>query len=465
MRRLVDDLGPWTDGSGPLLRRLARAVTTAIDRGRLRAGDRLPSERALAAALWTSRGTVVAAYDLLEADGLIERRTGSGTFVTASDAVSLPPDREGSALLARLVGDAQPGAEPIDLSLAVLHEAPDLPDLRLRVRDLTAEVSPWGVPELRATIADRLTSEGLRSEPEQVVVTTGAHQALHVSVACWVRPGDRVVVEDPTYPGAIAVLRAAGADLVGVPTDSGGVSTSALATALEARPSLVYLQSAVHNPTGALLAPGRRTEIARLLGRHRVPLVEDLALSGLAWDPVPAPIASHLPADHPAAVIGSFSKLLWSGLRVGYVRAPEPLTSRLARIKGTQDLGSSVAGQVLAVRLLAHPATADALARRTAELQQRHRHLAEALASRLPSWRADPPAGGLGTWVRLPEPVARPLAQVALRAGVAVATADGLSPRPGSHPDRVRISFALPVDQLDEGVERLRWAWDQVRSS
>lgn len=455
-------LGDWSVGPGPLFRRLARAVERAIEGGGLGRGDRLASERALAAALGVSRGTAVAAYDLLLAAGLVERRRGSGTYVVGSAAAGLPAGREGSALVARLVDRSAGDDGLVDLSISVLHDATGLPDTGVRAADLRTVApdtgySPWGLAPLRARLADLVTAWGLPTAPAELVVTTGAQQAISLAAACWVRPGDVVVVEDPTYPGALAALAAAGAEVVGVPLDGGGVRVDALARALARHPALVYLQPTVHSPTGTLLAPGRRREVARLLGAARVPLVEDHALSGLAWVEAPPPIASFAGA-HPTAVVGSLSKLLWGGLRVGFVRAPEPVALRLARVKATHDLGSSVVSQLLAERLLAHPGLSGVLAARAAELRRRYDLLTGLLAAEGLPWTWDEPVGGLSVWVRLPDPVAEPLAQVALRHGVAVATAEALSPS-SAHADRIRLSFAGPEDDLREGVRRLATAW------
>jgi DNA-binding transcriptional MocR family regulator len=352
----------------------------------------------------------------------------------------------------------------IDLSIAVLHDPTGLPRTALTTADLVdpaAGDSPWGLLVLREAVAEQLTRDGLTTSAAEVVITTGAQQAISVAAACWVRPGDTVVVDDPTYPGALAAFRAAGAEVVGVPVDAHGVDVDALAEALTSRPALVYVQSAGHNPTGSILGEHRRQRVADLVTRTRVPLVEDLALAGLTCGPGrerPAPPIAARVGDHPTVVAGSLSKVFWSGLRVGFARAPAPVAARLARVKTTQDLGSSSVSQLLAARLLAHPDTPAFLADRDAGLDRRRRILTGLLRAHLPHWDWDEPAGGLSLWVRLPTPSAEHVAHLALRHGVAVATAEGLSPGDG-HPDRLRLSFAQPEELLTEGVVRLAAAW------
>ena len=467
LAELDDELG----ARGPRFRRLARAIAAAVERGVLPRGARLPAERRLAAALAVSRGTVVAAYDELVAEGVVERRRGSGTYVLGPDTLGLPPGREGSALVHRLVDRSRPAAASpavVDLSLSVLGDAEGLPEVALTTADLRATVpdtgyTPWGLPGLRAALARHVTGWGLPTGAEEVVVTSGAQQALSAAAACWVRPGDLVAVDDPTYPGAIATFTAAGARLVPMATDGGGVRPDEVARALARRPALVYLQSGPHSPTGAALAAGRRPAIADLVTAARVPLVEDAALADLAWHLGPGPGAVPPVAawcgDAAVALVGSLDKVLWGGLRVGFVRAPAPVALRFARVKATNDLGSSAVGQLLAERLLAAggPEFLDA---RRAELRARYEALAGALRRRLPAWTWDEPAGGLSTWVRLPGgAAATAVAQVALRHGVAVATQAALSCS-GAHPDRLRLSFSAGPADLVEGVARLASAWE-----
>jgi len=294
---------------------------------------------------------------------------------------------------------------------------------------------------------------------DQIVITTGAQQAISAAAACWVRPGDTVLLEDPTYPGAVSAFTAAGARLVGLPVDRHGVRVEALADALRVHPALVYLQPTLHSPTGTVLAENRRREIAALIANARVPLVEDHALAGLCWERAPAPIAAHA-TDRPVAVVGSLSKLFWGGLRIGFIRAPEPVALRFARVKATHDLGSSAIGQVLAERLLRSRQLGAFIEERNRELRNRYSTLAGALRRELPSWTWTEPVGGLSVWVRLPTGAAEPFANVALRSGVAVATAEALSPS-DAHPDRLRLSFSAPAPELIAGVDRLRGAWDR----
>jgi DNA-binding transcriptional MocR family regulator len=450
---VVEVLGDWLAGPGPVYRKLARALGLAIDRGALRSGWRLPAERELATALSVSRGTAVSAYDLLVADGHIERRRGSGTFV-AGVRDELPVGREGTALVHRLV-DAS-GMDPVpptlvDLSLSVLPDARALGELELRADDLRAldpptGYSPWGLNSLRSAIADHVTAWGLPTRPEEVVVTAGAQQAISVAASCWVRPGDVVVVDDPTYPGAIAAFQAAGARLVGVAVDRRGPDLEALEAALRARPALVYLQPAVHSPTGVSTSPARRRSLAAVLDAAAVPFVEDRALADLAWGAVEPPLAAAV-SGAPSIVVGSLGKRFWGGLRLGFVRAPAPLALRLARIKATQDLGTSAVSQVIAERLLRSATEAD---RRSlvGRLRSGYDALAAALHEVAPRWSWPEPTGGLSIWLDLGGPDGEVVAWAARARGLVVAAPGPLSPSRSTR-SNLRLSFAMAADPRD----------------
>jgi DNA-binding transcriptional MocR family regulator len=463
---VVEILGDWAVGRGPLFRQLSRGLGSGIERGALAAGARLPSERDLAAALHISRGTALRAYELLAAEGHLERTRGSGTFVPAAATLSLPVGREGSALVHRLVDRSDGDHKMIDLSISVLHDARGLPEITVSTSDLVGVrpdtgLSPWGLPALRRAIAGHLSSSGLVSHDRQIVVTTGAQQAISAAIACWVRPGDAVVVDDPTYPGVLSALMAAGARPIGLPVDADGIRPEDLREALRRRPTLIYLQSAAHSPTGSLLSASRRYGLAELIDESRVPVIEDMALAELTWQPCPPPLSSLCP-DASIVAIGSLDKLFWGGLRVGWARATEPVALRLARVKATHDLGSSVVSQLMAERLLTLLPETDFGPRRRAEMKARYHTLAGALRRELPEWSWSEPRGGLSIWARLPVHDAGTFAQVALRHGVAVASADALSVGTANR-QYLRLSFSGPPLELTTGVRRLAGAWRSWR--
>jgi DNA-binding transcriptional MocR family regulator len=463
--RLATLLGPWAAGPGPLYERLARAIGAAVDRGELPPGTMLPTERDLAARLAVSRTTVVSAYGALKGGGRLESRQGRGTWVPGPPAPRPAPERPFSAeLYAGLLGAQPPGVialtaacpPPTSLIAEVLSEMPGA-DL---ARDIGgAGYMPAGLPSLRERIAEQMSLEGLPTQPDEVLVTTGAHQAIGLAALMFGEPGQAMLVEEATFPGVLDVVRGLGMRPVGVPLDREGVVPEALEDLLErVRPTFVHLIPPHQNPTGSVLSAARSRRVAELSARYRVPIVEDLALKHLQMDrlPLPAPIAAHAP-DGASMTIGSLSKVLWGGLRVGWIRAARPVVERLMKLKMAADMGSPVVNQTLAAALL--PRFAEAIEERRGFLLEGHRALADALSEHLPDWTWDEPRGGCTLWVRMPGGDARALAQVGQRCGVNVVPGQVLSAE-GRHADHVRLPIVHEPAVISEAVRRLAVAWD-----
>jgi DNA-binding transcriptional MocR family regulator len=455
---------------GPLYRRLADALRDAIHRGDLPNGARLPPERTLAERLMLSRSTVVAAYELLTEEELVERRQGSGTRVRFNAGQTRIAPLSGgvtrtlgrNTLFRKLTDGAD---ETIDLVGAYLlseaglpHEATAGLDEEVRALSSTPGYAPLGYPPLRKAVAEYLSSRGVPSTPEQVLITSGAQQAIHLAAQLFVQAGDTVIVENPTYPGALDAMTTVGARLAWVRTGRHGADVDALVeTAGRLNPRLTYLIPTFHNPVGGVLPAHQRRRLARLAEDRELVLVDDqcLAALGLGSEDPPPPIASFAP-DAPILTVDSFSKLGWGGLRVGWIRAPEPIVARFGRLKAVADLGGSVPSQIIATRLLQH---VDALRReRRAVLAERFERVTSLLAELLPSWTWDPPLGGLVLWVRLPYGTAAEFAQVALRHGVSV-VAGPVASADGSYADYLRLPYGHLPAALDEGMRRLASAW------
>ncbi len=468
-RELVGVLGKWSDGEGPVYRRLARGLTAAMERGEIEAGARLPSERSLAAALALSRTTVVSAYEELRDRELVESRRGSGTrargAVSRGPGLRLREDPSGSFRRHPVYRSLVEGPGDTIEFLGAHLPAPDMLPRELSRLDEKAlrELArgpgymPMGLPALRAAIARHLTGWGVPTGEEQVLVTHGAQQAIGLAGALFLERGDAVVVEDPTYLGSIDIFTGLGARLLPVPVGADLAWVARLKDLVaRAAPRLVYLMPTFHNPTGAVMPEACRRALARLSREMRVPILEDNTLAdlSLAGRP-PAPIAAFDPAA-PVLTVGSLSKLFWGGLRIGWIRASEELVARITRLKIMADLGGSVVGQLGAVRLLAEAERVRQARRR--EMRERLDRLTKLLARHLPSWKWETPAGGLSLWVELPHGDAGAFAQVAMRHGVAVVPGSLASPT-GGCTDRLRIPFVLEGAPMKEGVERLARAW------
>ncbi|PZG08959.1 PLP-dependent aminotransferase family protein [Nonomuraea aridisoli] len=452
---LVDLLGRWASGRGPLYLLLAARLRALVDDGVLAPGTTLPPDRTLARRLAVGRGTVVAAYDLLRQEGRLVRRQGSGTRVAPLD---LPATRAADGVPAdpllqhlihppdgvRLLTCAAPPVPP-----AVLFEAYAEAGARLAgVRDLGYQ--PLGHPALRAALAAYYTGRGLPTAPEEIIVTTGAQQALTLLTGLLVAPGDTVLAEAPTYPGALEVFRHAAAV----------VKPATSIEDVRERPALAYFVPTARNPDGAVMDAPSRRRLATLAAAHDVPLVDDEVLAELCFSgETPPPVAAFGRGEQ-VITVGSLSKLVWGGLRVGWIRAAAPLVSRLARLRAVHDLGGEVFSQLAAVALLRRLDEVRAAQVRT--LRARHDHLCAELRARLPSWTFEPALGGQTLWVRIPHGDADSFAQVALRHGVAVPPGRSFDPA-GGHADRLRLHFLFPREELSRAVNNLAVAWRSYR--
>ncbi|MGV9680797.1 aminotransferase-like domain-containing protein [Nocardia sp. NPDC003482] len=446
---LADRLGRWSAGRGPLYLLLAGRMRALIEDGELAPDTPLPPDRALAAALAVGRGTVVAAYDLLSAEGRVVRRQGSGTRVAGSPVVARPATTRSPAFLHLLEPDADvialacaaPQAPPPEVADAYRAALPRLAEL-----DGDIGYHPSGIPLLRTAIAERYRARGVPTGPERILVTGGGQHALSLLARALLRPGDRVLVETPTYPGALEAFRDAAAIPVARPIGLGAISGAALA----------YVVATHHNPTGAVLPPLARRALVESAARAGVPLLDDEVLAELTFpgtDSPPAPLAAF---GDEVVSIGSLSKILWGGLRIGWIRAPAALIARLSRLRAVHDLGGNIPAQLAAAALL--PDLDRLRERITRDRKDSHDLLVTELAARLPEWDVPRVTGGQTLWIRLPHGDGTSFAQRALRHGVAILPGCGLDPS-GGHADHIRISFVAAPHTLREAARRLAEAW------
>jgi DNA-binding transcriptional MocR family regulator len=445
-------LGEWR-ASGPAYAALARALRLLVLDGRLPLRTRLPGERDLAEALGVSRTTATAAYAALREEGFLASRRGAGSWT------QLPAD-------AGVAPAPGPAEGLIDLTCAataapegVIHAALATATAELPRHLPGPGYDAAGLPVLRAAIAEHLTSRGAPTTPDQVLVTAGALHALTLILRVLSGPGDRVLVEHPSYPAALDAIRAIGARPVPVPMLPEGWDLEMLAASLrQAAPRLAYVIADNQNPTGFTMPAADREQLVSLARATRTPLVIDEAVAGLHLDGAdpPAPVAA-LDAD--VITIGSMSKTFWAGLRIGWVRASAALVQRLAAARAALDISSPVLEQLIAVELLA--GADSVLERQRAGARERRDTFAALLNAHLPAWRFRIPDGGLSLWVELDAPRSTALAAVADRHGVRLAA----GPRfgvDGAFERFTRLPYSLPAPVLEDAAERLAVAWRAV---
>ncbi|HYY12225.1 MAG TPA: PLP-dependent aminotransferase family protein [Kineosporiaceae bacterium] len=461
-------LGTWAADGDTLFVALADALVACVHRGDLVAGTRLPAERDLAAGLSVSRGTVTAAYDRVRSLGYAESRGGSGTRIRADVrrplATADAGRGEGSryrGLSARLL---QPAPDVVDLALALPRSAQDLPsdfyDVPGRLVAAAAGPSgmaPQGGLPLREAVADRYSAAGLPTGAEDVVVTGGGQQALDLCAALAIRPGDTVLVEEATYPGALAVFAAHGARIRTVPVQGSWGDAGGLAEAVATHhPRLLYLMPSMHNPTGRSAVDTWRRRLAAFVDAHELYLLEDDSVADLRFDGVRLPPVAAYSRSGRVLTVGSLSKSVWGGLRIGWIRSDPACTEQFAQLKAAKDLGLSAFGQAAALHVF--PRLHEVLAARTCTLARQAGVLLDLLAEHLPDWEVSAPDGGLVAWAKLPTATAEEFCQRAARFGVAVSA--GATYCVGAdRTDRIRLSFAEAPDVLAEGVRRLARAW------
>lgn len=448
-------IGPVTALPGPRYAGLARRVRELVLAGHLPAGTRLPAERDLALALSTSRVTVASAYRVLREDGWARTRQGSGTVVEVPGSAStsagwLPRDAPGLIDLAHAAPSAAPQLEP------AYQEAMR----RLPAYTAGHGYAPGGLPELRAAIADRFTARGLPTDPDQVVVTSGVGDASAVVAEALLEPGDRVLVEHPSYPGALRLVESVGARLVPVPVDERRPDDLVEAAHLAARqsgPRMAVLIPDFTNPTGARLSAAGRRRLAATLWQQGVLTLVDESCAELYLDegpdggPLP-PYAAGLP-DTATVTVGGLAKPVWGGLRIGWLRADAALAARLSAVLGRRQLSVGLLDQLAATTLVQD---LDAvLTWRRDQLRSQRDALLAALSTRLPQWRVHPPSGGLSLWCALP-PGLSSAALTARAATQGILLAEGRVFGTGhAFDDHLRLPFTRPADELRAAVDAL----------
>ncbi|MFP3914786.1 MAG: PLP-dependent aminotransferase family protein [Actinomycetota bacterium] len=471
--RLAEVLGDWSSGTGSLYAQLADGLREAINRGDLRPGTVLPAERGLARALAVSRTTVVAALDVLKRIGYLDSRSGSGTWVRRvrefelAGGVTAPAAGIGRNPLFRNLGSAD--SSMVDLTAAVPDPPPQVAEaLREASNRAAAHVHgpgyfPLGLPALRQAVAERFTQRGIPTVPEEVMITAGAQQAITILAAAYVQPGTPVLMENPSYPGAIESFRMLGASVRTVAVGSEGLLARDVIRAIEARPpEMIYLIPSFHNPTGTFINRAERARLRRYLAGRGIAVVEDESTVELALDgeEPPPPVGLEPGGEVSTLIVGSASKPFWGGIRIGWIRASSEVIELISRHKLVFDLATAIPSQVAAEILVRK--SPSILPERRSELAQRFQYLVSRLASELPEWSVTRPSGGVTAWVRLPDGNATQFSQVAIRHGVAVVAGPFFDAH-GNDDDHIRIPYLADTDTLDQGVKRLAEAWSAMR--
>ena len=477
------------DGDVSITQQLVDRISAAIEAGDLEPAAKLPPTRELATEAGVNHLTAARVYRKLAELGYVTAQVGRGTFVrTLAPAGSashgddwqvyaLPPDD--TSYSDQVLADTFSLANRDDvISLATGWPAPrnyptqELAAIAAEVFDevggeALSYLPAEGLFELREQLAERGRKYGWAEDADEIVVTSGAQQAIALTVRATLEPGDVAVVESPTFIGMMTAMRGTGARVIGVPVDENGLDVDALERLLARHEvKLVGLQSACQNPTGRSLSEERRARLAELAVERNFFVIEDRVYADMHFEgKLVRPVRELAPAH--VIYVNSLSKVVGGGLRLGWVAARGPVRERIAMLKMEADFHSPTLIQHMAARWLATQAYERHVAATIPFYRERRDALLAALERHLPGeYQADPPEGGHHVWVTLNRPLdERALYAEAGRGGVMFTPGGAVTAERRSQTS-FRLSFSLlDPDQLDEGVRRLARAIREVRRS
>ncbi|SDZ41429.1 GntR family transcriptional regulator, regulator for abcA and norABC [Evansella caseinilytica] len=473
---LFIDWKPNKQSPVPLHRQIADFMKEKIANGEWTVGFKLPPQRTLAKIFAVNRSTVVAAYDELTAEGLIEGKSGSGTTV-ANNTWSLLASASPLDWKAYVnSGTHHPNLPTIQeinqaeffpgiIRLGTGELAPELmanEAMQHVLRKLPSKVRTFGYEEpkglyaLRQGISAYLKTTGIHASPASVLIVSGALQALQLISIGLLHRGAAVLTEKPSYLQSLHVFQSAGIQLTGIPLDEEGMKVNLIPSYIKQhRPAFLYTIPSFHNPTGTLMTAKRRKQLLSICQKERLPIIEDDVYRELWFEKKPPePLKT---ADETGLVLylGSLSKTVSPGLRIGWLVGPEAVIDRLADIKMQTDYGSSTLSQWAAAEWLTGGLYEQHLNNVRMQLLHRRETALKALSSyfsNLATWKI--PRGGFYVWLQL-------LPGISIKKLFDTALADGILLNPGNvydqHADRylrISYSYASPSD-IEDGLRRL----------
>ncbi|HEY9761913.1 MAG TPA: PLP-dependent aminotransferase family protein [Trichocoleus sp.] len=462
----------------PVYLQLRNRIRQLIQLGGLQPGDRLPSIRQMAETVSVNKLTVVEAYSVLEADGLIQARPGAGYYITqpaqrspnrpctfAPDQQVIIPREENISFLETSQAILQAESQPDIIQFSSgFPQASGVEDLQRIARRAVKEVAerlfthnhPQGEPKLRSQITQLLIQLGLSLVPENLLITNGSMQALSLITQHLIQPGDWVVVESPTFHGYLSLLRQVGARIIAIPMTARGMNLDLLEQYLQShRPKLIYTISTQHNPTGITTDLSHRRQLLDLADQYDCLIVEDNAYEWLSFGPTPPPIKA-LDRHDRVLYLGTFSKTLMPALRVGYAVITGPLYQPLVERKLLHDFHVSVVSQAIVSEYLGSGHYRRRLNMLRAINLQNRDVMLKALEAHLPgtiSWTV--PQGGLFLWVQLPDSTdLKVVCYEAAKQKLLVGAGSAFFADQQGYP-ALRLSFAQPTEVIEQGIATL----------
>ncbi|PWW20449.1 GntR family transcriptional regulator of abcA and norABC [Cytobacillus oceanisediminis] len=464
---------PQKNSSVPLHLQISDFMKKKIMNGEWTIGTKIPPQRNLAKLFQVNRSTIVIALEELAADGLIESKVGSGTRVINNTwsllASTPPPDwisyvksgiHKPNITIIQEINKAE--ADPNMIRLGTGELSPDLlPNKKMgQILQIDNEQSlslgymePKGSLSLRKTVSAYLRTKGIKASPESILIVSGGLQALQLISIGLLNRGSTILHETPSYLNSVHVFQSAGMNLLGIPLDKEGIKCDSIGRMKrQHHAALLYTIPTFHNPTGTLMSERRRIEIIEVCQKASMPIIEDDVYGDLWFEnPPPKPLKANDTQGN-VLYIGSVSKTLSPGLRIGWLVGPEPVIERLADIKMQTDYGSSSLSQYAVDKWLCSGMYEDFLKETKEELRFRRDFTIQILKkyfSEIATWNT--PKGGFYIWLKLLTVVStRKLFDVALREGILL--------NPGSVYDNndyqhLRISYSYAsMEQLEKGL-------------
>lgn len=422
-QRIAVDWMPDKNSKEPVYQQIVNYISRKISCGDWTIGSKLPSQRVLAESFGVNRSTVVRALEELCSYGALEGHTGQGTMVTSNTWSVLmstaPPDwgkylragtfqenvptiqvinklefKEGIIRLG--TGELSPDLFPAEMMRSIYGRLPD------RVPSLNY-LGSLGLLELRQALSQRLKKQGIDADPSCILITSGSLQALQLISVCMLKPGSVVYTEAPSYLKSLQVFPSAGMKLSGIPMDRDGIlywNIAAEGRSLEN--SLLYTIPTYHNPTGIMMSDARRQELFRFCTNNRLPIIEDNAYGELWLEDEPPKPLKTMDRNGMILYLGTISKTLAPGLRIGWLAGPESVVERLGDVKMQIDYGASSLSQWTLAELLSSGLYDEYLISLRHKLKQRRDFvllLLEKHFQDLAQW--DVPKGSFYIWLRL----------------------------------------------------------------
>lgn len=467
------DWKPDRESKIPIYKQLALYIETGIGDGTFPPDKPLPSERGLAKGLGINRSTVIAAYDELESNGLIDRNRGSGTTVS-KDIWGISKKRiprwnryiEAGSFLPNLPVTQRIHKEMAEqnlINLASGELSQDLFPIR-SLREITSNRSfigslgydhPQGNMILRETLTNHVKQfRGIDTNPPSILVTSGAQQALHLVVQCLLKPGDSVAIENPSYHYNLPVFKSAGIKTYYLKGDQDGINPDDI-TALykKHRIRMIFLNPIFQNPTGSLLAEEKRKQVLKISAEFGIPVVEDDPYSLTSFTGEKIQTLKSLDSTGNVLYISSLTKIVASGLRIGWIIGPKAVIERLSDAKQQVDFGHASYTQWIANDFLESGEFEAHIKNLVKQLEKRRDQIVRSLQTYLYDLvDYDIPKGGIHIWCRINKEVNEiHLLEESIKRGVIYVPGSTM----GSEKGFVRFTFSREKEEnINEGIRR-----------